>query len=102
MMEKVMIEASEFEVQADGTKKKVRLGEQADLKPTTVEEAVEKYGSESRLLSLAWKSYVIEVQSGMRLNGDGRATKIKRLLAKIESGIDPELTALARKYGYIK
>ena len=101
-MEKVMIKASEFEAQADGTKKKVHLGEQADLKPTTIEEAVEKYGSNSRLLSLAWKSYVIEVQSGMRLNGDGRAAKIKRLLAKIESGIDPELTALAKKYGYIK
>lgn len=34
--------------------------------PETLKEALEVYGSEDRLLSLAWRSHVIDVQRGMR------------------------------------
>lgn len=49
---------------------KVKAGEKADSKPTTIDEAVSKWG-ETTLCKLAWESHVINVQREIRGGGNG-------------------------------
>lgn len=100
-MEKVLIKANEFTTNAAGARVKVPVGEQWEDKPKTHEEAIKKYGSEERLLTLAWESHVIAIQNQLRGGGDGMKAKINALLAKARAGTDPELTALAKRHDLI-
>lgn len=80
--------------------KKVHAGQRDEMKPSTIDEAIQVYGSEAALLKHAWKSYVIEVQAQLRNGGDSRTAQVKRLLAKIEAEPNGELAQLARRVGF--
>ena len=80
--------------------KRVHAGQRDELKPATVKEAVEVYGSEAKLLKYAWKSYVIEMQAFLRNGGDSKTAKVKKILAKIAAEPDGELAQLAKRLGF--
>ena len=93
-METVTITASE---NVNG--KRVHAGQRDELKPSTIKEAVEVYGSEDDLLKYAWKSYVIEVQAQLRNGGDSKTAKVKKFLAKVAADPNGEIAQLAKRLG---
>ena len=100
-MEKRTIVASAV----NGDKRELIGSEEVD-KPTNVEEAFRIYGSEEKLLTYAWKSYVIEVQARLRNGGiksgdRGLARSIDKAITFAKANPDSEVAKVARRLGLI-
>lgn len=62
-------------------KAKTYAGERKINRPTTLDEAVQEYGSVDNFLKLAFESRVINVQRELRGNGGGLKTKVEEMIS---------------------